>query len=367
MIISKVDAFHVQLPITLGGENLADTDNWSIRDITSFNHVLVRIQTEDGLVGWGEAFAFKGGEALIEVINKMLKPALLGADASDVEGINHRLQLENHLWGRYGLTMFAISSVDIALWDLAAKRAHKPLYELLGGKQNSISAYASLVRYGNAQVAADLSVRAVEEGYRYIKLHEVEPSVISAVREAIGSEIGLMTDTNCAWDEAQAIAAARQMQSLNLMMIEEPTFPPEDFAALARIGKAGGVPIAAGECACTAFEFKQMLEAKAVSFIQPSVAKVGGISEFLNVNRLAADYDVSIMPHSPYHGPGYLATLHLLSALQPNSLLEHLYVGKVHAELYGEQAWPKQGQVMPSSAPGLGLEPDMAVIEEFSA
>jgi L-alanine-DL-glutamate epimerase-like enolase superfamily enzyme len=364
MLITAVEGFHVALPVKLGGEGRSDDAGWSIRDVTSFNHFLLRIETEDGLVGWGEAFAFKGGEALQAIVDTLLKPALLGADTSDIDAIIHRLQFENHLWGRYGLTLFAISAVDIALWDLAGKRAGKPLFEMLGGRRNDLVAYASLPRYGNGDVAAELACRAVSEGYQHIKLHEVEPDIIAQVRGAIGPDISLMVDTNCAWDEADAIAAARSMRDLDLMMIEEPVFPPEDFAALARVREAGGIPIAAGECACTSFEFEHMLQAGAVDFAQPSVSKVGGIGEFIKVSDLCRKYAVSLMPHSPYLGPGFLATAHLLNARHPDSLLECIYPDAIQARFYPdlEQC---DGMLAPPQGPGLGLDPDMSVIEQY--
>ena len=237
MLISSIDCFHVALPVKLGGEGRANDTDWSIRNITSFDHFLLRIETEDHLTGWGEAFAFKGAEALHAIVNKLLKPALLGADTSDIAAINHRLQFENHLWGRYGLTMFGISAVDIALWDLAGKRAGKPLFSMLDGRCNALTAYASLPRYGDGKVASELACRAVGEGYRYIKLHETEPDIIAQVRDAIGPDIGLMVDTNCAWNESEAITAARSMQGHDLMMIEEPVFQPEHIASLSRVQK----------------------------------------------------------------------------------------------------------------------------------
>jgi len=364
MLITGVDCFHVALPVKLGGAGRANNAGWSIRNIASFDHFLLRIETQDQLTGWGEAFAFKGAEALTAVVNKLLKPSLLCADTSDIAQISHRLQFENHLWGRYGLTMFGISAVDIALWDLAGKRAGQPLFNMLGGRCNALTAYASLPRYGNGEVATELACRAVKEGYRHIKLHETDPEVIAQVRSAIGPDIGLMVDTNCAWNETEAITAARDMEGLDLMMIEEPVFPPEDFAALARVQKAGGIPIAAGECACTHFEFQHMLEAGAVSYIQPSVSKVGGISEFLKISELSRQFSVPVMPHSPYLGPGFLATMHLLSALHPESLLECIYPDGINSRFYPGLI-QRDGMLSPPQAPGLGLDPDESVIEKY--
>lgn len=365
MIVSKVESMIVGLPFQMGGNEALDQQKWSIQNITRITHLLVRLETECGLVGWGEGFAFKGAQALKEVVDELIAPALVGRETGDVQATNQRLQFENHLWGRYGLTMFGISAVDIALWDLAGKKAGKPLYELLGGERQQLTAYASLPRYGNGNVAVSIARRAVDEGYRYVKLHEVEPDIVAQVREAIGPDIGLMTDTNCPWTEQQAIAAARQMQGSNLMWLEEPIFPPEDYATLARVQKQGGIPLSAGECACTAFEFRQMFDAGAVTYAQPSVTKVGGITEFIKVVDLAREYGVQIMPHAPYFGPGYIANLHLLSALAPQGLVERLYLGAVPEEFYGTAAIPEQGTIRAPGGPGLGLDPDQDVIEKY--
>ncbi len=372
MNITNIECFHVGLPMVLGNENHNSQSDWSIKNVATLNHLLVKITTEDGLSGWGEAFAFKGGEAIAAVIENLLKPSLIGIDASDISDINLRLQHENHLWGRYGLTMFAISAVDIALWDLAAKRANKPLYKLLNpqAKAQTITSYASLPRYGNAEIAIKVSQQAISDGYKNIKLHEADVDVILAVREAIGNDIGLMTDVNCSWNEQQAIEAIKRLQPANLIQIEEPIFPPEDFKTLAELNQLEGVAIAAGECACTAVEFEQMLSVKAVTFAQPSVAKVGGITEFIKVHQLIKQFqtkgdNLQLMAHSPYLGPAYLASLHLIMALQPDSMFERLYLQEIPVDFYDNQFIPKNGVVTVKENSGLGADPNMAIIEKY--
>lgn len=380
MIITNVECFYVGLPMVLGNENHNDHNDWSIKNVSTLNHLLVKITTEGGLSGWGEAFAFKGGEAISAIVDKLLKPSLIGVDSSQIIEINNRLQHENHLWGRYGMTMFAISAVDIALWDLAAKRAKKPLYQLIDSQvkpqvkaqdeSQSITCYASLPRYGNADIAIKISQQAISEGYKNIKLHEADVDVILAVREAIGDDIGLMTDVNCSWNQQQAMDAAKRLQPANLIQIEEPVFPPEDFKTLAKLNQHSGIAIAAGECACTAVEFDQMLSAKAVSFVQPSVAKVGGITEFIKVHQLIKQYQkkgdaIQLMAHSPYLGPAYLASLHLITSLAPSTMLERLYLQDIPADFYGDQFTPKNGVVTVSDNIGLGADPDMSLIKKY--
>ena len=364
MKIKSVESMAIGLPIKKGGEQYEQETSWNIKNVLTLNHMLVRIETECGLVGWGEAFSFRGGEPLKEIVDTLITPSLIGKNAPDIAGIHHQLQFENHLWGRYGLTMFAISAIDIALWDLAGKQQNKPIFELLGGNSNPLKSYASLIRYDN-NFAAELSVRAKSEGYNAIKLHEINVDVINKVRADIGSDLILMTDTNCSWSEEDAIKNAKALKSANLMCIEEPSFPPEDYASLARIQQQGGIAIAAGECACTVLEFEAMFAAGAVTYAQPSVAKVGGISEFIKVNTLAANNDIEIMPHSPYYGPGYLATLHLMSALNPQGYIERLYLDEIRADFYNGKANPVKGIVSTPKGAGLGLDPDMDVIDQY--
>ena len=152
-----------------------------------------------------------------------------------------------------------------------------------------------------------------------------------------------------------------------MFWLEEPIFPPEDFRSLARLRQQSGVALAAGENACTAFQFAEMLRAGAVDYVQPSVTKVGGISEFLKVMALADADGIQVMPHSPYFGPGFLATLHLMAARSaPGSLIERFHID-LEASLYGDWIDPKDGAFHIPPGPGLGLDPDPKVLQTYRA
>ena len=170
-----------------------------------------------------------------------------------------------------------------------------------------------------------------------------------------------MVDTNCPWTltEAQRMAAA--MAEHDLYWLEEPLFPPEDFTGLARLRDLSGVPLAAGENACTAVQFQAMFAAGAVDYAQPSVTKVGGVTEFLKIAALAEASGVRIMAHSPYIGPGFLASLHLAAALPDPGLIERFHV-TLEANPMGPWVLPKDGQFMVPDGPGLGADPDPAVV-----
>ena len=195
-----------------------------------------------------------------------------------------QIQRNLHLFGRYGITMFAISALDIALWDLAAKAKGVPLHRLIGeARRTRIPAYASLLRIGKPELIASECETALRLGYKAIKLHETTAPAVFAARQAIGPGIPLMVDMNCPMDGAAAIAFAHSCRDAAPMFLEEPVWPPEDFATLAEVRAKGGLNVAAGENACTVHQFRQMMEAGAVSHAQPSVIKVGGITEYLKV------------------------------------------------------------------------------------
>jgi L-alanine-DL-glutamate epimerase-like enolase superfamily enzyme len=193
-----------------------------------------------------------------------------------------------------------------------------------------------------------------------VKLHEVTEPAVRAAREALGPDVALMVDVNCEWDVEDAIRAARSFAPHRLEWLEEPVFPPEDFRGMRAVGEAAGIPIASGENLCYATQFAAMGEARAVTFAQPSVTKVGGVSEFAKVAKLGA----RLAPHSPYYGPGAVATLHLIAALAPQARFELFYLW-AEATLYpGLFGGP---QVDVPRKPGLGVDPDPEVIRRYRA
>ncbi|MDP6341986.1 MAG: mandelate racemase/muconate lactonizing enzyme family protein [Alphaproteobacteria bacterium] len=363
MKIAKVDSHLVQLPYSAGGSG-----KWGEMDWTTLDYVLIRIETESGLVGWGDGFGYGAARATKAAVDHMIGPGLIGRDAGDINGISRALQQENHLWGRYGVTLFAISGVDIALWDIAGKAAGLPLHRLLGGaRRDRIPAYASLFKYQDPEVVAERCQAALADGFGWIKLHETGEAEVRAAREAVGDGVPIMIDTNCPWTPHQALEMARRFKPYDPHWLEEPIFPPEDYQALAALQLEAGIPLAAGENACTAFEFQQMLAAEAVTYLQPSVTKVGGITEFRKILALAETQGGTVMPHAPYFGPGLLATLHLLSTMPDEALAESFYYKTLEASLYGEAIVARDGAIAVPDGPGLGLEPDPDVIRDYAA
>jgi L-alanine-DL-glutamate epimerase-like enolase superfamily enzyme len=358
MRISSVATVTLKIPFS----DLYDGPRAKRRGWTEFDTLLVRIETEDGLVGWGEAFAYGCASAVNAMIRDSVAPLVVGQEIGDVAAFTLKLQQDLHIWGRYGITMFAISGVDIALWDLAARQAGQNLATHLGGRvREHITAYASLVRYGGAEPIAVMCRHAVSEGFRDIKLHEIAYEPIAAARAAIGAEIRLTTDVNCAWSLAEAEAMLPKMKALDLYWVEEPTFPPEDYEAHKALGRFG-VALSAGENACTAVEFGRL--STALTFPQPSVIKVGGISEFIKATKHAGSLGRTVMPHSPYFGPGYWATLQLAAHLQPVGLFEYMYV-KPDAWCGRDIPLPLNGRIAIPDAIGTGFVPDEDTLRRY--
>jgi L-alanine-DL-glutamate epimerase-like enolase superfamily enzyme len=356
--ISSVEATALRIPF----DDLYDGPRSAPRGWTHFETVLVRVETTDGVVGWGEAFAYSCASAVHAAVADMVAPLLVGSQVEDIPALNRTLQQRLHIQGRYGITMFAISGVDIALWDIAAKLSGKPLAEHLGGAVwDRLPAYASLVRYGEPGVVEAVAGRAASEGFAAIKLHEPAYDCVAAARSALGPSIDLMTDVNCAWTEPEAAGMIVRLKPLGMAWVEEPVFPPDDYEALRRLSDLG-VPIAAGENACTAMEFHRLIPA--VGIPQPSVTKAGGVTEFLAIAAAAAAAGKTAMPHSPYFGPGYWATLQLTAHLPETGMVEYLYT-RPDAWVGLDVPLPKSGLITVPKLPGIGFTPDPAVIDRY--
>jgi len=362
MKISHVETCLLRLPYGDASAPRQGPTNWPTLD-----YVLVRIDTDAGITGWGDAFAYGVPLATKAAVDHTIAPLLIGKDATQIAELSYFLQQANHLWGRYGVTLFAISGVDIALWDIAGKAAGLPLHRLFGGaRREQIPAYASLFRYGDPERVAARSHQALDEGYTHIKLHEIRTSEVRAARQAIGDGVPLMVDTNCPWTPLQALEMARAFKAYDLHWLEEPLFPPEDYTSLARLQRDVGIPLAAGENACTVFDFQKMIAADAVTYLQPSVTKVGGISEFRKVLALAQAHGQAVAPHTPYYGPGLLASLHLLATMPDDSMVEILCVDGLEATPYGNATAAHAGVLVVPQGPGLGFDPDPDVLKDYA-
>jgi L-alanine-DL-glutamate epimerase-like enolase superfamily enzyme len=359
--ITRVEPIVLNLPMVIDGA----TPMLGGRARTSIDMLLVRVETDAGITGWGEAFGHRIWPATRAAIATLLGPMCVGRDPSQIVAINDELQRVLHGVGRNGPTIYALSGIDIALWDIAGKVAGLPLYRLLGGGGCTVlPAYASLLRYGAADAVRSYTAQALGRGYRYLKLHEITVPEVEAARELAGPAIPIMLDTNCPWTVTQAIDMARRLAPFELHWLEEPVWPPENLAGLAQVRADGGIPTAAGENYGTVWEFRRAFEAGALAYAQPSVTKIGGVTELRRVMAIAETAGVTVVPHSAYFGPGLLASIHCIAAMASPTLVERFYCDFAENPL-GDAIHPKDGRIAVPQGPGLGVDPDPRLLEKL--
>ncbi|MDA7947743.1 MAG: mandelate racemase/muconate lactonizing enzyme family protein [Hyphomicrobiaceae bacterium] len=360
--IANAEAILVSIPFESGG-----TPPWSFGGAprNAFDIMLVRLETEDGIVGWGEAFSRNQDRSLQALIESRILPLVIGREADRIAETKFELEFELHNFGRVGPVMYGISAVEIALWDILGKRCGQPLAALLGGAfAGEVEVYASLMRYGSQELVAEWTKKAIGLGYKNIKLHEVELPVIKAAVQAASGKARVTLDTNCPWSVEEALEYDKALEPLGLDWLEEPVWPPENYKGLARIRQAGRHLIAAGENAGSMYDFVAMIDAGAIDIAQPDVAKTGGIIELQKIAALCETHGVEFVPHCALFGPGQVATIHICAAHRRVPMLERLFC-EFEAELYGEYGIPKRAHFVVPTEPGLGRDPDPHVIREY--
>jgi L-alanine-DL-glutamate epimerase-like enolase superfamily enzyme len=360
MRIIAVETCLTRIPFDMGATPVAFVGtHWD-----ALRTLWVRVRTDQGLDGWGEGFGHACVAATRTVVDTQLAPAVLGQDARDIAALRGRLAKAFHLYGRNGPHVYALSALDIALWDIAGKIAGLPLCRLFGAAPRELTAYASLLRYGAPDLVTAACERALARGYRDIKLHEIEAPMVAAARTALGPEPRLMVDVNCPWTVGEALAMARRLRECNLTWLEEPVWPPEDDVGLARVRAEGGVPIAAGENAGGLHDFRRKFELGAIDIAQPSVIKIGGPSAMLEIAALTKAFGVRLVPHNAYFGPGYLASLHVNAAVAPEAPFERIFIDLEASPLH-DAVTAREGKVIVPDAPGLGRDPDPEVLQRY--
>lgn len=335
----------------------------------TYTHVtldLVKIATDAGITGIGLGAGGPVGRATIE----LLKPTLLGEDPIAVERLWHRMWVPK-LIGRRGLTTRAISALDIALWDIRAKVAGLPLYKLLGGFRDRVPTYIAGGYYEQGKGLPELA-REMEEnvamGARAIKMKiggasmQEDVARVRAVRAAIGPEIKLMVDANCAYRSYDAIRIARRIEEFDVFWFEEPV-APDDYEGHRKLAAATGIPIATGENEYTRYGFRDLITHQAASILNADAMILGGVTEFMKVVALAQAHDLDIAPHGAQE-----VHVHLVAAIA-NGLILEFYRDSV------DPMWGKvytttlrlneDGTVSPPEAPGLGIEPNYRELEPY--
>lgn len=360
--VAEIETIPLRIP--LKPEAAAGAALWG-DELAAADSLLVKVTTEDGVEGWGEAFGFRAVDTAKLAVDELIAPLCIGRDSAAIGRLMHDAQRKLHVLGRGGAVTYGISAVDIALWDIAGKRAGAPVSQLLGGGLTAMPCYASLACYTEPDRVRAVVRRVVDAGFEAVKLHESGLAAMRAARDEAGAGVELIVDAGCSWTLAQVRAIAAEITALRLKFLEEPLWPPENFAGLAELRRVTGIPVSSGENVGTLLEFDHMLAAGAVDYAQPSPAKLGGITALREVFPLAAVRNVPVMTHSFYDGPGLLAAIQVTAASgDADSMIEWRWFD-LEASLYGDALAPMGGRISVPTGPGLGIDPDADVISAY--
>ncbi|MBB3899793.1 mandelate racemase/muconate lactonizing enzyme family protein [Roseococcus suduntuyensis] len=371
MKIVEIQAFPTSFPLPPGGPKLG------IGQAVKRDAVMVKVTTEDGIVGWGESHHGRAHTAIAKLIETTLRQLVLGMDAFDTTGIWARIykyQLASHGMGA-GCAM-AMSGLDMAIWDAKAKALKLPLYRLLGGASRPIPAYAGGVALGYQPPAelVDEAAPHMAAGYKAVKLRvgdTVRDDVarMEAIRAEFGDDLTILTDANIGYSIIQARQVMPEMDRLGIGWLEEP-FPAHDHRAYAEASAFGQVPLAVGENHFTRFEFTRVLEDNVIRIWQPDLSKCGGITETLRIAAMASAFKIPVHPHSSMTGVNQAASIHLLAAIDNGGYFEAdvSRANKFRDEM-GSEPWRigADGCVLPLQAPGIGVEIDEAFLRAHPA
>jgi L-alanine-DL-glutamate epimerase-like enolase superfamily enzyme len=333
--------------------------------------VVVKVTTDDGVVGWGESHHGRAPGAVAHLVNTTLRQLVLGMDAADVVGVwgrIYKMQLGSH--GMGAGTALAMSGIDQALWDIRGKVTGWPLYRLLGGTSRPIPAYAGGVSLGYQEPAAlvDEARPLVAAGYRAVKLRVGDTpgrdlERVAAVRKAFGDGLVILVDANTGYSVADARAAMPGLDAHGVGWLEEP-FPAHDHRSYALAATFGRVPLAAGENHYTRFEFTRVIEDHVITILQPDLSKTGGVTEALRIAAMASAWKLSINPHTSMTGINMAASIHFLAAIDNAGYFEaDVSKGNLFRDTLVGTPYTlgKDGCVRPLEKPGVGVEVD----EEF--
>jgi D-galactarolactone cycloisomerase len=344
--------------------------------------MLVEIETDQGLIGWGECY---GPARMTAAVVNAVAPWLIGENPLRTEYLWQTIYARLRDHGQKGIVIEGLSGIDIALWDIKGKYFEAPIYQLLGGAiREDVQAYATgLYRLKSGDPLKYLPEEAagyVAEGFKAVKLKvgfgiEDDAAATRAVREAIGPDIALMVDANHAYDSTASIRLGRMIEQYNITWFEEPV-PPEDAAGYRAVKSALSIPIAGGECEFTRFGFRDLLASHALDIVQPDTCAAGGLTECKKIADMSEAFGIRYNPHVWGTGIAIAASLQLLAVLPshtPPSLApiapmlefdrtEH----PIRSAILARPIEHVDGIVRISDGPGLGIEIDRNAISRFA-
>jgi len=385
MRIRDVRATWLRHPIPEASQHVSDFGR-----LTTFDITLVEVETEDGQVGFGESKGAVGSTAnngaVVASVERELRPLLLGEDARQINrlwelmynGSRAHFALERGrvfpILGRRGVTISAISGIDMALWDLLGKSLGVPVYQLLGGRcRDALPAYASGGWADEAGIAAQLRSYLDRGGFRAVKMRvgsmdgTVERSIarVRAAREGLGPDVGIMVDAHGTFSVKEAQRFARAVENCHLRWFEEPV-SADDRTGAAEVRATTDIPIAAGESEFTRFDFRDLLQARAVDILQPDLGITGGLTEGLRIAALAGAYQKEVAPHLWGSALLFAAGLHLAAATPACTILEYSLGFNPMLHDLVEESFPVQdGRIAIPDRPGLGVTIRPEFVERY--
>jgi len=351
--------YRIPLPVVLSDSTHGD--------MSAFELVTVRIRDAEGAEGVGYTYTVgRNGGAVANILSREIPDIVIGCEAENIESIWQKVWWALHYGGRGGPAVLAQSALDIALWDLKARRAGQPLWQALGGYDARVPCYAGGI---DLDLPLDALLRQTDDnlakGFRAIKMKvgrarlSEDVARVKAMRAHLGEGFPLMADANMKWTVEGAIRAARALQPHDLTWLEEPTIP-DDPAGHARILAQGGVPIAAGENLRTLWDFKLYIAAGAVSYPEPDVTNCGGVTPFMKIAHLAEAFNLPLTSHGAHD-----ITVHLLAACPNRAYLEAHGFG---LERYiAHPLAIEDGMAIAPSRPGHGIGFDWAGLGKLAA
>lgn len=342
---------------------------------------LVRITAEDGTYGWGEGY---GPAAVVKAGVDWLSPLVIGRDPLAISALWQTMYLRSFDYARSGVLTASLSAIDVALWDLKGKLLGQPVHVLLGGRRrDTVRVYATGMYFTEGGDLASKLAREAEgyaaQGFTAMKMkvgHSLPQDVknIRAVRAALGPELALMIDANHAYNRSEARALCRAVEPLGIGWFEEP-LSPEDYAGYAELRQQTNIPIAGGECEYLVHGFKRLLEGQCVDIAQPDTCAAGGLTEVQRIIALVRAHRVDLTPHCWGTGIGFTVGLHLASTLDatPGRMLGAeplLEMDRTENPLRDRLTHPRfevrDGAVAVPEVPGLGIEVDPDLLEQFA-
>lgn len=345
-----------------------------------FSMTLVRVVTEDGLTGYGEAVTRRAPQMTVSAVQDLLAPLLVGQDARNIEGLWLRMMNEMRRWGHTkGVVVEAISGVDVAIWDAVSRFYDMPAWRLMAGAGREVlPCYASSIYIADEDESCRQATELVGRGFRRIKVKvgrgaadgglNADIASLRCVRDVVGADIELVADANGAYDASDALLVARAMEPLDIRWFEEPV-PADDIGGYRRLRAATSVPLARGETDFGVLDLAPLVAADLVDVLQPDLGRCGGLTGARQIATLALGANKKYAPHTGFSGGlSQLAALHAAAAAPVLDMVEYMIIDNPLRDLFLDP-YPEcvDGMLRMPSGPGLGLTPDEAKLKQFSA